>query len=183
MEFRLIYQGPLPSAGAGKRRAVDKHAIRQQLHPQLRELWRTHRRLSNYTSNGHAFKDHITLHRFGYRFVPLISEYLGLVCSLDVIFLRRDEPGNLIQGGGDIDNRIKVLFDALRMPQSVEELAGATPSTDQEPFYCLLEDDRLITEVKVTTDRLLTPPMASESQNDVHLVMRVTTIALVTPTL
>jgi hypothetical protein len=105
------------------------------------------------------------------------------VCSLDVIFLRRDEPGNLIQGGGDIDNRIKVLFDALRMPQSVEELAGATPSTDQEPFYCLLEDDRLITEVKVTTDRLLTPPMASESQNDVHLVMRVTTIALVTPTL
>ena len=95
--------------------------------------------------------------RCGYRFVPLVNNLDGIACALDILFLRRDEPGSLIKGGGDIDNRIKVLFDALRMPKGYQELEGFQPATDESPFFCLLEDDRLITEVKVTTDRLLTP--------------------------
>ena len=49
--------------------------------------------------------------RNGYRFVPLVREENGFSCSLDITFLRRDNVGSLIRNGGDIDNRIKVLFD------------------------------------------------------------------------
>ena len=41
MEFRLTYDGRLPSAWKDSRKK-QKHDIRIQLHPQLTELWRTH---------------------------------------------------------------------------------------------------------------------------------------------
>jgi hypothetical protein len=53
-------------------------------------------------------------------------------------------------------------------------LAGATPEPGEDPFFCLIEDDSLITEVKVTTDRLLTPLKDNESEHDVHLIIHVT---------
>jgi len=79
----------------------------------------------------------------------------------------------LIHSGGDIDNRLKVLFDGLRVPENSSEVAGAVKSPDEDPyFFCLLEDDALITDVAVTTDTLLTPcPIGQE--NDVHLVIKV----------
>ena len=95
--------------------------------------------------------------RNGYEFIPLIGRSFGAsACALDILFLRRDHPGNLIKSDGDIDNRMKVLFDALRMPQNSSEVCGP-PERDETPLFCLLEDDRLITEVKVSTDRLLVP--------------------------
>lgn len=98
-----------------------------------------------------------------------------MVCSLDILFLRRDEPGSLIESGGDIDNRIKVLFDALRMPTD-NEIRGFTPEQDEVPFLCLLEDDVLIAEFKVTTDRLLTPTGSGHPNSDVQLVIHVKTV-------
>ncbi len=38
MEFRLLYQGELPSAG-NKGKPHESHAIRRAFHPQLRRLW------------------------------------------------------------------------------------------------------------------------------------------------
>ena len=108
--------------------------------------------------------------------LPLITERLALACSLDILFLRRDEPGKIIQSGGDIDNRIKVLFDALRIPRDCNEVAGFSPDADEDPLYCLLEDDTLINEVRVNTDRLLLPMEDGESENDVMLVIHVRTI-------
>jgi hypothetical protein len=90
------------------------------------------------------------------------------------VFLRRDHPGNLIRHGGDIDNRIKVLFDGLRIPQECSELPDdAKPESEDDPFFCLLEDDELITEVKVTTDRLLVPPTGEEHIHNVVLLIHV----------
>ncbi len=92
---------------------------------------------------------------------------------------RRDEPAHLIRSGGDVDNRIKVLFDAPRMPENCDEFADyPMPEKDEDPFYCLLEDDRLVTEMKVTTDRQLTPVSLGDYQNDVHLVIHVRTLIL-----
>jgi hypothetical protein len=82
-------------------------------------------------------------------------------------------PGKIIVAGGDIDNRIKVLFDAFRMPQECCEIGNNTPELDEEPFYVLLQDDKLITKISVTTDRLLTPLRSDENKNDVHLVIGV----------
>jgi hypothetical protein len=117
----------------------------------------------------------------GFEFVPLIHEGSGSVCALDILFLRRERPGELITNEGDIDNRIKVLFDALRYPKNGGELAGATPSANETPFCCLLEDDKLITEVKVVTDELLTPRLNPEPQSYVELVIHVRTIAMNAP--
>lgn len=122
----------------------------------------------------HIADDH---QRCGGRFVPLISEAGGFTCSLDILFLRRDNPGSLIANGGDIDNRIKVLFDGLRMPNTVQELGGyQIDSNDENPFFCLLEDDRLVTKVSVTTDRLIAPQATTENINDVYLVIHVTMV-------
>ena len=52
----------------------------------------------------------------GHEFMPLIREAVGLACSLDIVFMRKGEIGSLVSQDGDLDNRIKTLFDGLRMP-------------------------------------------------------------------
>jgi hypothetical protein len=117
--------------------------------------------------------------KYGYKWLPLVTEELGIACSLDILFLRRDAPGKIIvSGGGDIDNRLKVLFDALRMPKYADEVQDCTPKENENPFFCLLEDDTLINHVKITTDRLLTPLESGEAINDVVLVIHVKTIVV-----
>lgn len=111
--------------------------------------------------------------RLGGRFVPLVRKAGGFTCSLDILFLRRDNPGGMITSGGDIDNRIKVLLDGLRMPDTVQELGGLPLEADEDPFFCLLEDDDLITSLSVTTDRLLLPLEAGDRTKDVYLLIHV----------
>ena len=75
---------------------------------------------------------------------------------------------------GDIDNRLKTIFDALRMPVSKEELGGyETPEADETPFYCLLTDDKLISRVSVETDTLLQPTSPQAGDNDARLIIAV----------
>ena len=189
MQFRLVYQGKLPASGAETQRK-QKHEIRRAMHRQLLELWTTHPFLKRFVTGRtpkvfpdlsetvsvmYAMADNYA--RCGFRFLPLIRNTSGVACSLDVLFLRRDEPGQLVRSGGDIDNRIKVLFDALRMPQECNELRGCAPESDEDPFLCLLEDDRFITDFKVTTDRLLTP-VGSGDVNDVHLIIHVKALVI-----
>jgi hypothetical protein len=133
--------------------------------------------------NQHTWGDRIAKAAYGFVFIPLVCQDLGLTCSVDVMFLRRDEPGSIINSGGDIDNRLKVLFDGLRIPQNAEELAGDQPTAPNERFFCLMEDDKLITEVKVTTDRLLRPCGTNEAENDVELIIWVKTFASYGPTI
>ena len=45
------------------------------------------------------------------KYAPLIAMHLA--AELDIVFLRQQAPGKLIGEGGDIDNRLKTLFDAL----------------------------------------------------------------------
>lgn len=203
VEFRLIYEGPLKAAGAGRGggRVQEKHEIRKYLHPQIQRLWDItphletrkgpHTVLSPGRRDIYGVSEVHTLpsadrregllkllgnsfDRCGYKFVPLVSNHLKLSCALDILFLRRDMPGiPLIRSGGDIDNRLKVLFDALRVPENCEELSAASKAQSEEPyFFCLLEDDALITEIAVTTDTLLIPCKDGDESN-VHLVIKV----------
>ncbi len=76
--------------------------------------------------------------------------------------------------GGDLDARIKTVFDALRLPDSLDEAGGIGPQQDEEPFFCLLQDDKLISEIKVNTDELLVLPKEREVKaNDAFLVIHV----------
>jgi len=97
---------------------------------------------------------------------------MHLLCHLDILFMRREPAGRLFEGN-DLDNRIKTLFDALKVPQSIEQLPqdDQPQNDDESPFLCLVEDDSLISGFSIRTERLLdkTPPV-----RDVRLVIDVT---------
>jgi hypothetical protein len=165
MEFRLVYQGPLPSGRSAG--AVEKHRIREALQPQLKALWaRTAlARLLNLNHPDQPPRDPSLLKTVGrVRFLPVISQRLRLVAHVDITLLRPEGAGAVITSGGDLDNRLKTLFDALRMPKDAGELTPRmAEGLGDNLFYCLLEDDALITEVSVRADQLLAPP----NQDDV----------------
>jgi hypothetical protein len=188
VQFRLVYRGPLGSAGH-HRGKDEKNAIRRAFHGQLAELWNQHAGLRNLwdanrppgTVTKHKREPNFSIpNKNGnqYNFLYLIGEGHGISCSLDILFLRRESAGGLITHGGDIDNRLKILFDALRMPSTNEELPDTPPAPDENPFYCVLQDDKYIDKVTVNTDRLLMPldSRINEKEHDVFLVIEVKTI-------
>jgi hypothetical protein len=91
--------------------------------------------------------------KHGAWFRPLVRETFALHCGLKVIFLRKEPPGNVYQGG-DIDGRMKTLIDALAMPQHQEQVLDKS-STKATPIYCLLEDDKMISGLAIESERLL----------------------------
>lgn len=113
--------------------------------------------------------------RGAFCFVPLVTENQFLYAELDILFLRAEAPGRIFatNQGGDLDNRLKVLFDALRVPESSELPPAANPSADEEPFFCLLQNDYLITAARVESERLLVDA-AKPERDRVRLVVRVT---------
>lgn len=176
MDFRLLYRRPLKPNG-------DKdaqHHIRRRLHPQIRELWKypplnvaygeTGQPVHSAQFNPDFIRDRHKVN--GVEFVPLVIEKPAFAVTLDIPILRPEQAGySIILQGGDIDNRLKTLFDALRTPSQSQELPNNySPCPDETPLYCLLEDDRLITSVAVTMDRLLDP---QADPNEVFLTLRV----------
>ena len=197
MEFRLLFEGLVRPTG-NKGHPGDTHAIRKVFHPQLRYLWESKpslRQLAEHWSlklpeaipTGYSSIDEKlrisygfkamgnNWDRGGFNCIPLVARDLDATCSLDVLLLR---PGpqmtRHILSQGDIDGQLKTIMDALRIPDSVQETANATPEADETPFFCLLEDDRLVSEVHVTTDELLSLPGKPDvDPNDAHVVIRV----------
>jgi len=103
---------------------------------------------------------------------PIVRESLGLACALDITFLRQEEPGNLVLQGGDIDGRIKTLFDALRLPSKEEEIASGGMTPTENPLQCLMESDALICDLSIKTGRLL--GARARKVHAVHLSIDVT---------
>jgi hypothetical protein len=101
----------------------------------------------------------------GYEFVPLVTRRSGFICELAIKFLRRGRPGDVVGNGGDLDNRIKVPFDALRTPHSESEVFNPADTPPQRVF-CVLEDDSLIKKFSVDSGTLLAP---AGSDSDVDL--------------
>ncbi len=102
----------------------------------------------------------------GKLFKPLVRESLDLTCTLNILFLRQEQPGSLLKQGGDIDNRIKTFIDALEMPS--DELEGDEKDGINYP---LLENDTLVRGIEIDTERLLLPE--EDFPNQVHLVVEV----------
>lgn len=105
-----------------------------------------------------------------FHFAPLVNTPWRMAASLDILFLRQEPAGHLITQGGDLDNRMKTLLDALRMPLNKSELPDDdTPLQGEDPFYCLLEDDALVTGISITADHLL---MDLQHPSDVLLIIQ-----------
>jgi hypothetical protein len=195
VKFNLVYDGRLHSQSAEN--IFDKKwKIREYLHPQLVELWRVHPGLRNLwrkvpvdgyfgTEVHHSVQvpesppDNIDrldlqcpIEVGGVAFVPLVRDSYALVCSLKILFMRK-EPAGRIYIGGDLDNRIKVFLDALKVPRKSDaELVARVNPPPSEPIHCLLEDDALITGLAVDSTRLLDAPNMPE--NYVRLIAEVT---------
>lgn len=191
MKFTLTYEGELRSNDDYRR----KWEIRKHFHPQLQELWRISPALRsiqktrflpksayNLGEIHHSidnddvvppvlFGDKIDLLeplKIGAReFLPLVRNSLALQCGLRIIFLRKENPGRIYQGG-DLDNRLKTLFDALSMPNS--DQIPSDPAIDN-PIYCVIENDSMIQKIDVDTQRLLSRP--GSTQHEVNLIIEV----------
>jgi len=187
MEFRLTYSGELIAASHNKPRASKKHEIRKCFHPQIRRLWEItpHLKAMRHPpimptevnrapdiSRIQYLAKNFSRGPFG--FVPLVTKDLFLWCGIDILFLRPSAPG-LIVKSGDIDNRLKTIFDALIVPKKLEDIGGidVKPEDDEDPFFVLLEDDRLIAKVSVEADTLLEPIGRFPSDNDARLIITV----------
>jgi hypothetical protein len=167
MELTLIYQGVLKSQQGENREVikVNKQDIRRIIHSQLRELWKR----APFKPEAKSFCTKIG----GFNFLPLVVEGRSEVAEINIQMLRPTPPGFIVGYGGDIDNRIKTLLDSFRMPKHVSELPkDDEPQDAEDPFYCLLEDDKLITKLCVSTGRLLVP---AEEDSSVHLTIDVYT--------
>ncbi len=93
------------------------------------------------------------INKHGAWFRPLVRETYALHCGLKIMFLRKEPPGKVYQGG-DLDGRMKTLMDALAMPQHKEQVLE-TGTSDDKPLYCLLEDDSLVSGLEIESERLL----------------------------
>ncbi|MFQ5914763.1 MAG: hypothetical protein ACE5JS_16470 [Nitrospinota bacterium] len=177
MEFRLVYRGPLKANGS----VDDKQKLRRAFHGQLRELWNQLplKEITEFLKAKPAARKISLIHPIDtFQFAPLVSARINLICGLNILFLRPGEPGSLIQHGGDIDNRLKTLLDGLRMPKDSRELpSGDHPLPDEDPFFCLLEDDALVTNVSVTTDPLLEQAQPTEVVLVVQVSVRATRVS------
>ena len=110
---------------------------------------------------------------YGFTFLPLVTSQLNLTCWLDILYLRRQPPGSLWQHG-DIDNRLKTLFDTLAIPDAHQGYEQRTQQDNEKPyFYCLLENDRLISKITVETDLLFQDLASPPDENDARLIITV----------
>ena len=186
MELRLTYSGLLMGTG-NKSRPSHVHDIRRKLNPQLRRFWRVNPWLSQYVtpwldnyvpgSSQHALgkldKIMSNYSRCGYQFVPLVRKEDALLCAVDVLFLRPGPVGSVLNKG-DIDGRLATLFDALSVPAHCEQLGDhKVPGEGEDPFFCLLADDSLVSQVSVETGELLEETEAGLDGNAARIVMTV----------
>jgi hypothetical protein len=198
MEFTLRYTGPLKS---GRHHLVQaKHQIRCALHEQLADYWNRDHRLTQVRVSELQPPMKTIRHRYdvrpidgsvggptswfyahsvaGIRFVPLVTAWRFLRCELSVRLYRYEGDelhGRLLEGNGDLDNQLKTLLDALRMPHHKDELPrGCSHSGDA--FFCLLEDDCLISRLTLDTRQILGPRPADTHQVQVDLDVKIVPI-------
>jgi len=171
VELRLTYDGELfatqerPHGQQKDKRAEHKYGLRLKFHRQLRHLWEITPCLlagerigpsvllleSGSDNVRHDVESIAKRHsHYGFNFVPLVTKELDLICSLDILLLR---PRVTIDSAwtGDVDNRLKTLIDALRVPEPNERW-------------------KLLTKVSLETDHLLRPAL---TPNEVSIVVTV----------
>ena len=173
MEFRLTYEGKLLS----RAKPPDVHAIRKKFHKQLERLWDEHPVLKRGQSTAPvicpSMKEPIC--QDGFNWLPIVTRENGLVCGLDILMLRKGPPRRTYT---DIDNHLKPICDALRKEHNFQGFGTKNgkpqPGDGEDPFYVLLEDDRFITHLSVTSDMLLDPlESAAEEGLQARLVITV----------
>jgi hypothetical protein len=146
MEFRLHYSGLLNTNSDKKH----THSIRKYFHHQLKVL-ASEKPLMGLLS---VHKPKKIINEIP--FIPLLSEKMKPKVSLDILLIRYQIESHLLTKNSDVDNQLKVIFDALSCPQSINQADQKWFNEEnKEDIYCLLENDKFVTSVRAETDRLL----------------------------
>ena len=112
-----------------------------------------------------------------FEFVSLVCDRYKLLAELEITLLRPQAPGSRMHGG-DIDNRLKTLVDAMTIPPDAQALpTDEKPGEGETPFFCVLEDDRRITKVTIHTERLWETEISAD---EVELIVLVRTVNMYT---
>lgn len=159
-------------------RKVAKNEIRAQFHKQLKNLWswtpylksQLDAKLPLGEMSTRRIKIEGAPQFYGAKlgditFYPLITYGCPWVCEhLDIRFLiRQDRLDTLDTSVGDMDARLPILFDALRIPQNKQQLIDELDAIPN-PCFCLFEDDGLIQRMNVETMHLLNDPDDNSSK-------------------
>ena len=199
MKFRLTYAGIVKSSG-NKPKTINKHEIRLAFHEQLLILWSSNPILRdfsqwqsptleraiepNFAANleeaiagkepqKYPYSDLLIakhkMHDVSWH--PLVTTESGLICEVNILMLRPNDSKSIVQGG-DIDGRVKTIFDALSIPKNGDILSKFLKPPDV--FHTVLSDDSLISKVSVDTDELLELDDARDP-NFAQLVIEITT--------
>jgi hypothetical protein len=191
VKFRLTYEGNLLGSSNKNPHARHKHQIRMKFHSQLKRLWERHPELVDLKSSRHPdyrtavegregglliggtpYIDLVsaTHQQFNRNWFPIVLEETSLTCSVDILFLRQGSRGSVLNAG-DIDGRLKTLFDALAIPRSASDLGD--PDPNDQPVYVLLQDDSMISHASVEADELLEPTSDTDIQHDSRVIITV----------
>ncbi|TGP53033.1 hypothetical protein EN873_17530 [bacterium M00.F.Ca.ET.230.01.1.1] len=155
MRFELFFLGRIPSGNKGGPHWNFAADFRAQMHHQLVRLWKTNP-LSEHTKwlskpyNDNTWEGVATFERHGLDFVVVASQRVSLSIKMDVHFYEPAGELSVASDVADVDNRVKVLFDLLRLPDNPKHVPQGLV-----PHYCLMEDDRLVWELTVKRHRLL----------------------------
>jgi hypothetical protein len=191
LDFTLKYAGPLVSSAATSAKRL-KSQLRVDFDKQFAVLWKEHPILHEQdpgrfdrkpprhfrTVDAHnkpAYQSDIWYRCLvsGIDYVPLVTYGHRMHCHLSIRLHSRRGRGGIIHEGADLDNRLKVLLDALSMPNVGQDASLAATDNEEPLVYCLLEDDELVTKLSVETLRLLrddvNDPNYVEADIDVHV--------------
>ncbi|MGI8497390.1 MAG: hypothetical protein ACR2OG_07405 [Gemmatimonadaceae bacterium] len=192
LDFTLKYAGPLVSSQSAHHRNA-KASLRHEFNLQLAVLWRVHpylkkldpglfeRQPSRKFRMAEVAPSVLYESDLRYRcllggidYVPIVTYGHRAHCHLAIRLHSRREPGGIIHSGADMDNRLKVLLDALTIPNAGQESPTGQSDGTEDLVYCLLEDDELVTKLSIETFRLLkdepTDHNYVEVDIDIHVV-------------
>lgn len=204
MEFRLTYSGDMlrPQQTRGDARKIEKHALRQHFHEQLERIWRSDSRFSQINplelgdavhakgmwdvqrneENKIPYFEETPLRGFlyqrplaNYHFVPVVTRVMEADCHLKIVLRRPIKPGTIIYSGGDLDGRLKTLFDALAMPPQLQDLPEGITGSDGT-CLCLLEGDELITGFSIDSEEWAEAPSSHHAEVDITVTVRAVTL-------
>ena len=172
-ELRFLLRSRRNIPTSGKRDVPIKQELRRQFHAQLENLWKWTPFLKGLMEQGVPAFDvesrriklpHGGIQYYwgklqGIEFRPLVTYGSPWECEhLDVRFLLRQERLDTLDPAiGDLDARVQVLCDALRIPHHKDQLIAERENIPN-PCFCLFEDDSLIQRMSVETLHLLNEP-------------------------
>ena len=179
--FQLVFKDEIPSNGNRHQRDT-KQGIRQAFHVYLRNVWKNEKLLSKFLDGGlptvpypvkrsapdddkHPF---YRAELCGFSWVPLVTKRNRLRVDLEIEILG-DSP-RVLKPSGDIDNRLKVILDGLRMVRQPSEIESDSHGKGSDLFV-LLEDDSLIRNLEVVTKSSWGSPAEHRVTIDVKLAV------------